>query len=69
VKSSFLTYAEYTGTREGDRLSTLAAGYHMTFREKVQFSEEAEKLSAEFQKSQRGQLLRAIKSWQDSPPS
>lgn len=64
-----MTYSEYLATREGDHLSTLAAGYHMTFREKVQFSEDAERLSAEYQKSQRGQLLRAIKSWEASPQS
>ncbi len=39
-KPESMTFEWYTGTPEGDRLTTLAAGYRMTFREKILWSEQ-----------------------------
>lgn len=58
-----LTLGEYMCTREGDNLSTLAASYRMTFRDKILFSEKAEQLNASFQNQQKTQLVRAMETW------
>lgn len=58
-----LTYAEYLGTPEGDRLSTLAAGYRMTFREKVIWSETCEAMASRAAQNRCKGLKKALAVW------
>ncbi len=66
MTSPNLNFGEFTGTPEGDRLSTLAAGYRMTFREKILWSEKAQELTEHFEASNKEQLIRAMRLWCDS---
>ncbi len=60
-----LEFGEYLCTREGDRLSTLAAGYRMSFSEKVRWSETCHELAKRAGKARARGLRNALETWAD----
>lgn len=60
-----LEFGEYLCTREGDRLSTLAAAYRMSFAEKIRWSESCRVMAERAAKSRGRGLRTALETWAD----
>lgn len=58
-----LEFWEYQGTPEGDRLTTLAAGYRMSFKEKLEWSEYCAALAARARGRQLKPLWESMAQW------
>lgn len=55
----------FKGTWEGHKLATLQDSWRMTFRQKMEWLEEAQKLTERMANNRKKTLIRAIRQWAD----
>lgn len=65
MNSQDLEFWQYQGTPEGDRLTTLAAGYRMSFQEKLEWSERCFARAAHAQHHRLKPLWESMAAWPD----